>query len=388
MDSLQRARALLAEHPVIDGHNDLVWEARECGYDWSRYDIAGQVAGHTDLARLRAGGVGGQFWSVYVPGTLPPHVAVTQTLEQIDATYEMIGRYGGQLQLATTADEVEAAIASGRIASLMGAEGGQSIAASLGALRMLHRLGVRYMTLTHNQNVEWADSATDEPVHHGLSEFGERVVAEMNRIGMFVDLSHTSADVMRHALRVSQAPVIFSHSSARAVTDVPRNVPDDVLSSLADNGGVCMAVFAPDFVSGECWQWRSAAAELARAEGVDPSDLSAFQAVRDRFEPAHPRPQARLDDVVEHLEHLRAVAGSAHIGLGGDYDGVPEMPVGLEDVSAYPRLIAALLDRGWPDDEIAGLTCRNILRAMREMEAVAQRLQAQHGPDHTRWDAR
>lgn len=387
MNSLDRARALLAEHPVIDGHNDLPWAAREYGYDWSRLDIAapdGPTPTHTDLPRLRQGAVGGLFWSVYVPGTMPGHTAVTATLEQIDGVYEMVARYPEHLALATTADEVEAAFAQGTIASLLGAEGGQSIGESLGALRMLHRLGVRYLTLTHNQNVAWADSATDKPVHHGLSDFGRRVVAEMNRIGMLVDLSHVSADTMRDALETSVAPVIFSHSGARAVTDVPRNVPDDVLASLRDNQGICMAVFAPDFVSTECWQWRSGAADLARQRGIDPTDLRAFEPVREEFEQVNPRPRARLDQVVAHLTHLRSVAGADHLGLGGDYDGVGSLPEGLDDVSRYPYLFATLIDAGWSDQELAGLACRNILRVLREAERVSAQLSTDHSADLTR----
>jgi len=251
----------------------------------------------------------------------------------------MIRRYADQLTLATTVEDVERAWQEGRIASLMGAEGGHQINESLGTLRMLHRLGVRYLTLTHNDNVPWADSATDEPVLGGLSDFGREVVAEMNRIGMLVDLSHVSADVMRQALDVSTAPVVFSHSSARAVCDHPRNVPDDVLARLSDNGGVCMVTFVPMFVNQAVRDWAAAGEEGEH-------------------------PPATLDDVVAHVEHVREVAGIEHVGLGGDYDGTDWLPEGLEDVTGYPRLLAALADRGWSDDDLARLTCRNVLRAM------------------------
>jgi membrane dipeptidase len=341
----ERIEALLREHPVVDGHNDLLWLAREkVGYDFDRLEITDTdmcqaVGSHTDLPRLRAGGVGAQFWSVFVPATLAGDEAVTATLEQIDAGHTMIRRYADQLTLATTVDDVERAWQKGRIASLMGAEGGHQINESLGTLRMLHRLGVRYLTLTHNDNVPWADSATDEPVLGGLSDFGREVVAEMNRIGMLVDLSHVSADVMRQALDVSTSPVVFSHSSARAVCDHPRNVPDDVLARLSGNGGVCLVTFVPMFVNQTVRDWAAAGEEGEH-------------------------PPATLDDVVAHVEHVREVAGIEHIGLGGDYDGTDWLPAGLEDVTGYPRLLAALADRGWSDDDLARLTCRNVLRVM------------------------
>jgi membrane dipeptidase len=341
----ERIETLLREHGVVDGHNDLLWLAREkVGYDFDRLELTDtamcqSVGSHTDLPRLRAGGVGAQFWSVFVPATLTGDAAVTATLEQVDAGHTMIRRYADQLALATTVEDVTRAWQQGRIASLMGAEGGHQINESLGTLRMLHRLGVRYLTLTHNDNVPWADSATDEPVLGGLNDFGREVVAEMNRIGMLVDLSHVSADVMRDALDVSTVPVVFSHSSARAITDHPRNVPDDVLARLAGNGGVCMVTFVPKFVNQAVSDW-----EDAGEEGD--------------------RPPATLDDVVTHVEHVREVAGVEHVGLGGDYDGTDWLPDGLEDVTGYPRLLAALAERGWSDQELAALTCRNVLRAM------------------------
>ncbi|QDO87190.1 membrane dipeptidase [Ornithinimicrobium ciconiae] len=388
VNSTERLRDLLRQHPLVDGHNDLPWRARALvDYDWDALDIAGSTPNHTDLPRLEAGGVGAQFWSVFVPSTLQPDQAVIQTLEQIDAVYAMVERYSDRLGLATTADEVDAVFASGRIASLMGAEGGHSIGCSLGALRILHRLGVRYLTLTHNDNVPWADSATDEPVLGGLSDFGREVVREMNRLGMLVDLSHVSADTMRDALAVTESPVIFSHSSARAICPTPRNVPDDVLETLARNGGTCMAVFAPQFVSPQVWDWKVEAAAAAAQEGIASTDLEAFEPWVEQYAVTHPRPPATLEQVVTHIEHLREVAGIDHIGLGGDYDGVASLPVGLEDVSGYPRLLAALADRGWSDADLVKLAGANVLRTLRDAEAVARDLQTQRGPSRARFSS-
>jgi membrane dipeptidase len=362
---------LLTANPVIDGHNDLLWTMRDLnGYDFAAYDVGElQSHTHTDLTRLRAGGVGAQFWSVFVPSRSEDPVRLT--LEQVDAAYTMIGRYPDRLALATTADEVEAAWRDGKIACLMGAEGGHQIVESLGVLRMYHRLGVRYLTLAHNDNVPWADSATDEPVLGGLNDFGRDIVREMNRLGMLVDLSHVSHDVMRDALDTSTAAVVFSHSSAYAVCNHPRNVPDDVLERLPDNGGTCLVTFVPRFVSQAMRDWSLASEEKAVAEGVDPRDVSAFQQFEARYAETVPAPVVRLEDVVGHVEHVREVAGIDHVGLGGDYDGVEWLPEGLEDVTGYPRLLAALRDRSWSDDELAKLTCRNVLRTMRAAESVA-----------------
>ena len=359
---------LLGEHPVIDGHNDLPIAFYElCEYDLDAYDLTGPVpALHTDLPRLRAGHVGGQFWSLWVP---QDDAAVRRTFEQLDFVRRLVERYPSYLQLAPSADEVEAAMTAGRVASLMGMEGGHSIGESLAVLRVMRSLGVRYMTLTHNNNVSWADSATDEPVLGGLSEFGEQVVREMNRIGMLVDLSHVSADTMRHALRVTSAPVIFSHSSARAVCDVPRNAPDDVLQTLAGNDGVCMVTFVPMFVSQAFADWVEEARPIAQAAGL--SALSPEH--REKLEElvGRPRPRATLDDVVAHVEHVREVAGVDHIGLGGDYDGCPEFPAELPDVASYPVLFQALADRGWSTGDLAKLASGNILRVLRAADDVA-----------------
>lgn len=364
-----RIVSLLREHGVIDGHNDLLWAARtQVGYDFDRLELTDTamcqaVGTHTDLPRLRAGGVGAQFWSVYVPASLAGDAAVSATLEQVDAGHTMIQRYADQLAAATTVEDVDRAWQQGRIASLMGAEGGHQINESLATLRMLHRLGVRYLTLTHNDNVPWADSATDEPVHGGLSDFGRDVVREMNRIGVLVDLSHVSAGTMRDALDTTSVPVMFSHSSARAVCDHPRNVPDDVLARLSDNGGLCMVTFVPHFVNQDARDWMAEVTERLRTQGIE-DDSPEETAFVERHTVDHPEPKATLDDVVRHVEHVREVAGIDHVGLGGDYDGVGALPEGLEDVSGYPRLLAALAERGWSDADLAKLTCRNVLRTM------------------------
>jgi membrane dipeptidase len=388
-DTLARVTEMLRRHPLIDGHNDLPWEARQqTGYDFDRLDLSKRLTTtHTDLPRLREGGVGAQFWSVWVPSSLPEGTAVIQTLEQVDAVHQMVARYGDHLGFARTADELEAVYASGRIASLIGAEGGHSIGCSLAALRMLHVLGVRYLTLTHNDNVPWADSATDEPVLGGLSAFGVEVVREMNRIGMLVDLSHVSADTMRDALAVSESPVIFSHSSARTVCDMPRNVSDDVLEILRDKGGVCMVTFVPEFVSPAAGQWHKEAAVAALEVGVKATDHLAFGAFARTYRKHHAKPAATIDHVVAHIEHMRNVAGVDHVGIGGDYDGTDDLPLGLEDVSGYPRLFAALAERGWSDQDLAKLAGGNVLRVMRDAEAGARDLQTTRGPSLATYEA-
>ncbi|MFE4452591.1 dipeptidase [Streptomyces sp. NPDC056796] len=385
-DNLARARRLLADHPVVDGHNDLPWALREqVGYDLDARDISRDQTGtlHTDIPRLRAGGVGAQFWSVYVPPHLAGDDAVSATLEQIDVVGEMLARYPGDLRRALTADDMEQARAEGRIASLMGAEGGHSINNSLATLRALHTLGVRYMTLTHNDNTDWADSATDSPRVGGLSEFGREVVREMNRVGMLVDLSHVAATTMRDALATSVAPVIFSHSSARAVCDHPRNVPDDVLRTLAANGGVAMATFVPKFVLPEAVEWTLAADRNMREHGLHHLDTTpAAMRIHADFEALNPRPMATVATIADHLDHMRAVAGIDHIGVGGDYDGTAFLPLGLEDVSGYPLLVAELLTRGWSETDLAKLTWRNAVRVLRDAEAVSRDLSARVGPSH------
>ncbi|MFI1442259.1 dipeptidase [Streptomyces fructofermentans] len=383
-DSLDRARALLADFPVVDGHNDLPWALREqVRYDLDARDIATDQSAHlhTDLARLRAGGVGAQYWSVYVRSDLPG--ALTATIEQIDCVRRLIERHPGDLRAALTAADMEAARAEGRIASLMGAEGGHSIDNSLAALRGLFELGVRYMTLTHNDNNAWADSATDEPAAGGLSAFGREVVREMNRLGMLVDLSHVAATTMRDALDTSVAPVIFSHSSARAVCDHPRNVPDDVLERLPANGGVAMVTFVPKFVLQAAVDWTVAADENMREHGFHHLDTTAeAMKVHRAFEEATPRPVATVATVADHLDHVREVAGVDHIGIGGDYDGTAFTPDGLGDVSCYPNLVAELLDRGWSRTDLAKLTWQNAVRVLGAAEDVARDEQSRRGPSN------
>ncbi len=386
MNELDRAHALLADFPVVDGHNDLPWALREqVRYDLDRLDIAADQSAHlhTDLARLRAGRVGAQFWSVYVRTDLTGDEAVSATLEQIDVVGQLIARYPEHLVRALTADDMEAARRDGRIASLMGAEGGHSINNSLATLRALHTLGVRYLTLTHNDNIPWADSATDAPACGGLTAFGREVVREMNRVGMLVDLSHVAATTMRAALETTEAPVIFSHSSARAVCDHPRNIPDDVLAALPANGGVAMATFVPKFILPEAVAWTARADENMRAHGLHHLDTTAEgMKVQRAFEAAHPRPMATAATVADHLDHMREVAGVDHIGIGGDYDGTAFTPAGLEDVTGYPNLIAELLTRGWSTTDLAKLTWQNAVRTLRDAESVAHDLQTRRGPSH------
>jgi membrane dipeptidase len=381
--------------PVFDGHNDLPAALRDTGYGLDGLDT-GRPELHTDIPRLRAGGVGAQFWSLWVPSSpLPEAEATVATLEQLDLVHQLVERYPDAFAVAYTADQVSQAMQGGRIASLLGIEGGHSIATSLGVLRAFARLGVRYMTLTHNDNTSWADSATDEPVVGGLNEVGRAIVTEMNRLGVLVDLSHVAATTMHAALDITSAPVIFSHSSCRARCGHPRNVPDDVLVRLAGNGGVVQLTFVPAFISEAAADWRAgaqaervrlglprddwswpraprpgesanqAAAEIALAASpsVDPG-MSSWLA-------ANPRPEVSLGQVADHVEHAREVAGLDQIGIGGDYDGVDQQPAELEDVSRYPRLLHELADRGWSATELAALTGRNVLRVLRDAEDCA-----------------
>ena len=384
MTSLDKARELLREFPVVDGHNDLPWALREqVRYDLAARDIAQRQDAclHTDIPRLREGGVGAQFWSVYVPADQPDPVPAT--LEQIDCVRQLIARHPRDLAPALTAADMETARREGRIASLMGAEGGHSIACSLGTLRGLYALGVRYLTLTHNDNVPWADSATDEPGVGGLSAFGREVVREMNRLGMLVDLSHVAATTMRDALDTSEAPVIFSHSSARAVCDHPRNIPDDVLERLPANGGIAMVTFVPKFVLRAAVDWTAAADENMRAHGFHHLDTTPeAMKVHRAFEAAHPRPVATVATVADHLDHMREVAGVDHLGIGGDYDGTAFTPDGLSDVSGYPNLLAELLDRGWSKADLAKLTWQNAVRVLGAAEDVARDLQSTRAPSN------
>ncbi|MFN6548348.1 dipeptidase [Mycolicibacterium nivoides] len=333
--------------PVVDGHNDLAFAARvAAGYSVENLATGAAAVFQTDIDRLRRGGVGAQFWSVYAPSDLAPAEALKFTMEQIDFVYRLIERYEGDLAFARTSDDVRAAWRNGRIASLIGAEGGACIGESLGVLRMLARLGVRYMTLTHDRNVAWADSATDEPEHHGLNVLGRSVVQEMNRVGMLVDLSHVSAETMRDAIATSEAPVIFSHSSCHHVCPHPRNVPDDVLKLLSNNGGVLMIAFVAPFVSREYNDWSPADSE-------------------------HPRPRATVDDVVAHFNHAREVCGIDHIGLGSDYDGFDEWPDEMSDVRGFAVLLDRLAAQGWSSTDLSKVMGGNLLRVLGDTDVAA-----------------
>jgi membrane dipeptidase len=383
------ARELLSRHPILDGHNDLPWTLRVSDeVDLDTTDLSGPVpAIQTDLPRLARGGVGAQFWSVYVSADLEGETAVTTTLEQIDLVHEMVRRYPDALELALTAADAERIMAAGRVASLIGAEGGHSIGSSLGTLRALYELGVRYMTLTHNRNLPWADSATDEPSAGGLTAFGREVVREMQRLGMLVDLSHVSPDTMRDALDTAEGPVLFSHSSALALCDHPRNVPDQILARLPGNGGTCMVNFVPAFISQACRDWAQEFTEDMKGRGFDLKNVPGrgqLKAERAAWEAEHPRPRVTLAEVADHVEHVREVAGVDHVGIGSDYDGVDWLPEGLEDVSRYPALIAELLDRGWSEADCGKLASGNVLRTLRDAEAAARAISARRGPSRSR----
>ena len=360
-DFSARARALHKSTPLIDGHNDYPWALRDLdpGKDFSKADISEPVPKlMTDIPRLRKGGVSGQFWSVYTPSTMMGKEATRVTMEQIDVVHRMTQKWPSVFEIAYTAADVERAFKAGRIASMIGMEGGHSIDNSLGALRMFYALGARYMTLTHSSNLAWADSATDKPAHNGLTKFGEEVVHEMNRLGMLVDLSHVSPDTMEDALRVTEAPVIFSHSSSRAICNVPRNVPDNILQMLSKNGGVVMVTFVPGFIS-----------QAVADYNAVPQDQRKGTA-----------PIATISQVADHIDHIRKVAGIDHIGFGGDFDGITDVVQGLEDVSKYPDLTAELMKRGYSDDDLKKILGLNVLRVMRQVEKVAAGLQKTRQP--------
>lgn len=381
---LREVRQLLKQVPLIDGHNDVPWQYRErTSNDFSALDLAHDTTGlkpamHTDIPRLRAGGVGGQFWSVYVPAKLSGADAVQATLEQIDVVYRLCARYPETFELALTADDVERIHRQGKIASLIGMEGGHSINNSLATLRMMYRLGARYMTLTHVKNTDWADAAGDAAKHHGLTSFGEDVVREMNRLGMLVDLSHVTDDTMRAALRVSKAPVIFSHSSARALCDHVRNVPDDVLRLTATNGGVVMVCFLPGYVTEvDRKDGELAKTERARLVELHGADREKVRAGMAEWRKTHRDPNAAsLSDVADHIDHIRKVIGVDYIGIGSDFDGFSGGVKGLEDVSKYPDLFAELLRRGYSKDDLKKIAGLNVLRVLRGAERVAKELQA------------
>jgi membrane dipeptidase len=380
--ALERARKILRSVPLIDGHNDLPWEIRTsktAPMDVGAYDLRGRTPGHTDFERLKTGQVGAQFWSIYVPGEVKDSGFARIQLEQFDIARRMIARYPDRLAPALTAADVEREFRRGRVGSLLGMEGGHVIENSLGALRVYYDLGARYLTLTHNVTLDWADAAADSARHGGLTEFGREVVREMNRLGMLVDLSHVSPGTMSDALDVTAAPVIFSHSSARALTNHTRNVPDSILRRLPTNGGVVMVTFVPAFVSQEVADWEAAAgAEGKRLESV--GDSVEREGLAEAWKAAHPRPEATLSQVADHFDHVRKVAGVDHVAIGSDFDGITETPVGLEDVSTFPQLFAELIRRGWSDDDLRKLAGKNLLRVLRAAESTAARLQRDRQP--------
>jgi membrane dipeptidase len=372
---LAYVRTLLRNTPLVDGHNDLPWAMREAAkdpLDVVAYDLRRTTAGMTDIARLRKGMVGGQFWSVYIPGEVRDSGYARIQLEQIDIAKRVIARYPDVFVPAFTAADVRKAYAQGKIGSLLGMEGGHAIENSLGALRSYYELGARYMTLTHNVTLDWADAANDVPRNNGLTAFGKEVVREMNRLGMIVDLAHTSPAVMSQALSVTEAPVIWSHAAARGITDVPRNVPDSILARLPKNGGVVMMTFVPGFVSQTVANYGAqvTAVRDSIATRFPNNNDAQFKAVA-AWRETHPTPIATISDVADHLDHIKKIAGAAHVGIGGDFDGITETVQGLEDVSTYPTLFAELLKRGWTDTELKGLAGENVLRVLKGAESVS-----------------
>ena len=376
---LARAKRILKQTPLIDGHNDLPWRIREDSVargNVDSYDLRKHTPGHTDLDRLRKGMVGAQFWSVYIPGDWRDSGYARVQLEQIDIARELIAKYPDRLALALSAQDIRHDFKQGKIGSLLGLEGGHAIENSLGALRAYYDLGVRYMTLTHNVTLDWADAALDSARHNGLTPFGDSVVREMNRLGMLVDLSHVSAATMSDALNVSQAPVIFSHSAARAIVDVPRNVPDSILRRVKVNGGIVMVPFVTGFVSPAVLLYdQSSRPVMKDLQAKYGSDSAAITREIRQWRAAHPEPRATLSQVADQIDYVRKVAGVDHVGIGGDFDGITEVVQGLEDVSTYPALFAELARRGWSDDDLRKLAGENFLRVFAQAEAVARRLQ-------------
>ena len=383
----RRVDRILARTPLIDGHNDVPWQVRSrASLDWEDIPFGEDTSDleppmHTDLPRLREGKMGGVFWSVWVPTDLSGPEAVLATLEQIDVVHRMTERFDADVALAYTADDVRRHHKQGRVASLIGMEGGHSIGNSLGALRMMYTAGARYMTLTHWRHTDWADAATQDPDHGGLTDFGRTVVREMNRLGMLVDLSHVSPDTMMDAIDESEAPVIFSHSGAYGVNPHPRNVPDEVLDALARNGGVLMVDFLPSYVSAEVHAHRAMReGEHARLKAMYLGDPKAFEAAMTAWNDAHPAPRSTLSQVADHVDYVKQRIGAKYIGIGSDFDGMGDQPDGLDDVSQIPDLLVELLRRGYTDNEVAGIAGANVLRALEGAERAAQRLRKEQEP--------
>jgi membrane dipeptidase len=381
---MAKARRVLASTPLVDGHNDLPWVIRNnkaAPKDVNAYDLTKPTTGHTDLARLRTGMVGGQFWSVYIPGEIKDSGFAKVQLEQIDIMRQVLKKYPQAFTPALTAADIRSAFARKRIGSLLGMEGGHAIENSLGALRAYYDLGVRYMTLTHNVTLDWADAGNGEQRHGGLTKFGEEVVREMNRLGMLVDLAHTSPSTMSDVFNVAEAPVIWSHACARAITDVPRNVPDSILRRLPGNGGVLMVTFVPGFLSQKVADYSVVRrAQLVRIQSQYSGDTAAITRELRAWDRANPAARATIKDVADHIDHIRKVAGVNHVGIGSDFDGIDDVVEGLEDVSKYPALFAELSRRGWSEGDLRKLAGENVLRAMRRAEVVAGQLRRTRGP--------
>jgi len=381
---MARARRVLSTTPLVDGHNDLPWAIREATtapHDVEAYDLRKKTPGHTDLDRLKKGMVGAQFWSIYIPGEIKDSGYARVQLEQFDIARRVIAKYPERLQWALTSGAIRSTFKAGKIGSLLGLEGGHAIENSLGALRVYYDLGARYMTLTHNVTLDWADAALDSAKHGGLTNFGREVVHEMNRLGMLVDLSHVSPGTMSDALDVTEAPVIFSHSGSRALVDHPRNVPDSILARLPKNGGVVMVPFVTSFVSKEVKEWADAqTAATSEARARLGTDTAAVRRAVDDWTTAHPQPKATLGQVADVIEHVRKVAGVDHVGIGSDFDGITDLVVGLEDVSKFPDLFAELSRRGWADADLRKLAGENLLRVLKQAETVSARLKKDRPP--------
>ncbi|MCI0412133.1 dipeptidase [bacterium] len=384
---LKQAREILREVPLIDGHNDLPWQIRDKFKNhMQQVDLTDTTKlnppFHTDIPRLKSGMVGGQFWSVYVPVERKGADAVRDVLEQMDVVYLIVQKYPNDFEMAFTAADIQRIHKKGKVASLIGIEGGHCINNSLGVLRQLFRGGARYMTLTHWSSTDWADAATADPKYKGLTSFGELVVKEMNRLGMLVDISHVSEQTMNDVLDLTRSPVIFSHSSARAISGHPRNVPDDVLKRLPSNGGVVMVNYATSFVSEEHRKWNAAEeAEKARLKELFIGNPDEIKIQTENWQKANPQPVVTLQQLADHIDHIRKTAGIDHIGIGADLDGIKEGPVGLKDVSAYPALMAELLKRGYTKEEVKKVAGLNVLRVMKKTEEVAATLQKEIAPE-------